>query len=141
MSTEWSVSFEFKMTGVVADWSSIIHLTIGGDAEIIGDRTPAVFLMPESRGFHFTTSLGDDISYFWDYYENLQQNYVYEIEIHQRYISNGNYRYFIKIDREEVHSAINSKARQFYNVKVYVGDPWYNASKGLISNLQFTNFL
>ena len=141
MSTEWSVSFEYKMTGVLTDWGSIIHLTIAGNVGNIGERTPAVFVRPESRGFHFATSMEDTANYKWNYGENLQQNYVYKIEIHQRYINNGNYRYFIKIDGEEVHSAINSKARQFYNVKVFAGSPWNEASKGFISNFHFTNFL
>ena len=36
------------------------------------------------------------------------------IEIHQRY--------FIKWNGEEIHSVVNEKAQQFYDVKVYASD-------------------
>ena len=141
MSTEWSISFNYRMTGVVAGWSNIIHFTINGDVGLIGDRTPAVFTRPGSPLIHFVSAINATNKHEVNAHEGFQQNRVYKIEVHQRYISNGNYRYFIKIDGEEIHSAINSNAKQFYNVKVYAANPWYNASKGLISNFQFTNFL
>ena len=141
MSTEWSVSFNYRTTDVVAGWTNIIHFTISGNMNNIGDRTPAVFVTPESKNFLFVSYLNNTANYYWDFDENIQQNHVYKIEIHQRYISNGNYRYFIKIDGDEVHSAINSKARQFYDVKVYAEDPWHAPSKGFISKFKFTNFL
>ena len=46
-------------------------------------------------------------------------NYITNIEIHQRYVNGGEYRYFIKINGEEIASIINTKAQQFYDVKVY----------------------
>ena len=103
----------------------------------MGVRNPAVFLDGGAK-IAFFTSMNESLSH--GFIGNvLQQNHVYKIEIHQRYISNGNYQFFIKIDGEE-YSAINSKAKQFYNVKVYAANPWYNASKGFISNFNFTNF-
>ena len=141
MSTEWSVSFEYRMTDAVSVFTSIIHFSIGGNCCSFGDRAPAVFLKKGTGGFHFTSSLENMANYYYDYYREISINRVYNIEVHQRYISNGNYRYFIKIDGEEVHSAVNSKARQYYNVKVYAGSPWFTSSSGYISNLQFTNFL
>ena len=100
-----------------------------------------MFTIPNSQKVGFNTALNDEVSYSYRSVEDLELNRVYKIEVHQRYISNGTYRYFIKIDGEEIHSAINSKARQYYNVKVYAGDPWHNASQGFISKLHFTNFL
>ena len=141
MSTEWSISLDYRMTSVSSYWRSIIHFTIGAARGRLGDRTPALFMNPGAQGFQFTTTLNDNDFYEYNNFEYVQVNRVYKIEIHQRYISNGNYRYFIKIDGDEVHSAINSKARQFYNVKVYAGNPWDDASIGFISKLQFTNFL
>ena len=136
MSTEWSISFECRMTGLKSFWTSIIHFTIGGDNDQIGDRIPAVFWSPLQL-LLFASAVNDTT----DNYEiAIQLNRVYKIEVHQRYISNGNYRYFIEIDGEEVHS-VNTKARQFYNVLVYTSNPWYDASPGDISNFKFTNFL
>ena len=141
MSTEWSVTFVYKVISFPQDWGklgSVIHFTRGQNSNKYGERTPAVFETP--NGFHLTSSLNGNGNYYFDYITD-KTNHYYKIEIHQRYVSNGNYRYFIKIDGEEVHSAINNQAKQFYNVKVYAGNPWYNAGNGFISNFQFTNFL
>ena len=140
MSTEWSVSFEYRITGVVSSWGSIVHLTIGSNIVQMGQRTTAVFTLPNSQKLIFNTTLHDETNYICRSVENLELNRVYKIEVHQRYISNGNYRYFIKIDREEIHSTINSKARQFYNVKVYASNPSIDASQGLISNFILQTF-
>ena len=131
MSTEWSISFEYRMTGVNSTWSSIIDFV--GQTILI-----SVDMSPNSEYFYFVTPLDDAFNDYYHY--NVQLNRVYKIEIHQRYISNGNYRSFIKIDGEQVYSAINSKARQYYNVKVHASrlEP---ASQGFISKLHFTNFL
>ena len=103
MSTEWSVSFEYRITGVVSSWGSIVHLTIGSNIVQMGQRTTAVFTLPNSQKLIFNTTLHDETNYICRSVENLELNRVYKIEVHQRYISNGNYRYFIKIDGKEVH--------------------------------------
>ena len=103
MSTEWSVSFEYRITGVVSSWGSIVHLTIGSNIVQTGQRTTAVFTLPNSQKLIFNTTLHDETNYICRSVENLELNRVYKIEVHQRYISNGNYQYFIKIDGKEVH--------------------------------------
>ena len=103
MSTEWSVSFEYRITGVVSSWGSIVHLTIGSNIIQMGQRTTAVFTLPNSQKLIFNTTLNDETNYICRSVENLELNRVYKIEVHQRYISNGNYRSIIKIDGEEIH--------------------------------------
>ena len=145
LSTEWSVSFEFRQTSLIAVWTNIIKFTTSdnsnnriNDVEF-GDRTPAVFVNPGSTIFHFASAVNGSANYYVD--QPFKSNKKYRIEIHQRYVSRGNYRYFIKVDGIEVHSVINSDARQFYNVKVYASGPWYDKANGFISNFLFTNFL
>ena len=142
MSTEWSVSFDWSTTSLPsAGWMSIVHFTIGEDNGKYGDRTPAVFFYVDgdTKLFHFASAVNGQ-GYTFDETTSFRLNHKYHIEIHQRYISQGNYRYFVKIDGVEVKSVVNSDARQFYEVKVYAGDPWF-APIGYISNLHFTNFL
>ena len=43
---EWMVEFEFKPTNLDHGWTSIFHMTIGGDSGTIGYRIPAVFYHP-----------------------------------------------------------------------------------------------
>ena len=139
MSTEWSISFDWRTVSFWLDWMSIIHFTIGQDIGKYGDRAPAVFLVPGTSKFHVASAVNGNSNYFFDT-TTIQLNRRYHIEIHQRYISQGNYRYFVKIDGAEVHSIVNRDAQQFYDVKVYAGSPW-RETIGYISNLHFANFL
>ena len=63
------------------------------------------------------------------------------VEIHQRYVSRGDYRYFIKINGIEINSVINCGAQQFYKVDVHASDNFHENAAGYISNFLFTNFL
>ena len=117
-----------------------MRLTTGrGDKGSYGDRTPAMFLSPENK-MYFVSAVNGDGDYDFKVTEAIKLNQKYHIEIHQRYISQGNYRFFMKIDRVEVHSIVNNDARQFYDVKVYASDQYFDAI-GFISNLHLTNFL
>ena len=71
----------------------------------------------------------------------IQPNHTYSVEIHQRYIANGKYRYFITIDGKEKYSIVNKQAQQFHNVHVYASSETRDKGDGYISNLSFTNFL
>ena len=143
LSTEWSVSFEFRQRSVSEGYTNIIRFTTSDTKSIptIGNRIPAVFLNPGSAMLHFTSAVNGNANYIVEPSTPLELNEKYHIEIHQRYVSRGGYRYFIKVDGIEVHSVINTDARQFYNVKVFASDPWYNEANGFISNFQLTNFL
>ena len=72
-----------------------------------------------------------------------QNNEDTHIEMHQRYVSNGNYRFFILVNGEEINSVINNNAQQYYNVKIYASSYKYYASacQGSIKYLKLTNFL
>ena len=72
MSTEWSVSFEYRITGVVSSWGSIVHLTIGSNIVQMGQRTTAVFTLPNSQKLIFNTTLNDETNYICRSVENLE---------------------------------------------------------------------
>ena len=78
---------------------------------------------------------------FKTFYLALTVNQTYKIEIHQRYVSNGDYRYFIILDGQEVYSVVNTDAKQFYNIKVYASGPFRDACPAYVKDLKFTNFL
>ena len=114
LSAEWIVSFTLRMTTLAtsSNYCSIIQLTQGGVFQQHGDRTSAVILYPPRDWFYFSSSINDNPNHYIN-------NYIRIIEIHQRYVNGGEYRYFIKINGEEIASIINTKAQQFYDVKVY----------------------
>ena len=68
-------------------------------------------------------------------YTDINLNEIYQIEIHQRYLSEVNYHIFVKVNSNEIHSVVNSNAQQFYNINVYVSDPWYD---GFITFFEFS---
>ena len=145
LGKEWIVSFTLRLSTLSAPtvFCSVIHLTQNGNFGAYGDRNPAV--MMERDG-----SLYKHISYLTGRNGNRnfqiakmtvpEANEPINIEIHQRYSSEGEYRVFLIVNGQEIKSRINDDARQFEKVKVYVGSPWYEACPGYIKNLAVTNF-
>ena len=104
-------------------------------------RIPAVFVLSNSTTLLFSTSINGSC---YNVNAKAIENEVNEnqhVGIHQRYVSQGDYRFFVKINGIEIHSVINSGAQQFYNVDVYASDNFHKNAAGYISNFLFTNFL
>ena len=145
LSPEWSLTFTVRLLDLSAlsgEYSGIIHLTENGNGGPYGDRTPLVNLKKVSEAFHLElASAINSQDKFWLSAHVMKVGESTHVEIHQRYVSGGNYRFFVKINGQEVYSIINRDARQFYNVKVYASDPWHPVSPGYIKNLEVTNFL
>ncbi|XP_066932780.1 uncharacterized protein [Clytia hemisphaerica] len=141
LSTEWSVQLQFKLLSEHADgrWCNIMHVTKGQNRDVYGDRVPAIFFDKFNMILSIQSAVNGIISY--NIFHTIQYNTEYNVEIHQRYKSGGVYKYSILFNGEEIHSTNNTQARQFYGVKVYISDPWYNACIGLVKNVKITNFL
>lgn len=142
LSPEWIVSFTLRITSLAPStiFCNIIQLSKEGPELEFGDRTPAVFLFPSRDQFYISSSINSNRDTGFSVTKGIALNVPTHIEIHQRYISGGKYRYFVKINGEEVASIINTNALQFYNVRVYASkgtDP----CPGYIKNLEVTNFL
>ena len=64
---EWVVEFLFKRTNSsINEWTSIFHMTVGGDRSTIGDRTPAVFFNP-IFGFQIATACNNSDNFNKDF--------------------------------------------------------------------------
>ena len=135
---EWMVEFLFKPTNYDnPNFTNIIHMTIGGDGENLGDRTPHVFVAP-GRGLVVAYSLNINN----DDYIDLPAPSIDEwtkIRMSQE-IENRKTKVKIFINDEEMFSAVNSKPTSFENMKVYASDTWYPAQPGSIKNLSI-NFI
>ena len=46
-----------------------------------------------------------------------------------------NYKYEVKVRGQIIGSVVNKVAREFTDVKVFVGDNWYNAAPGHLRGL------
>uniref|UniRef100_A0A7M6DR11 Uncharacterized protein n=1 Tax=Clytia hemisphaerica TaxID=252671 RepID=A0A7M6DR11_9CNID len=141
LSMEWSVSLNVRYPSYGGTGYTIFHMANEGVRDTsYGARIPIIsrpyLTLPVT--FHISSAVNGH----WNHYQNFQgaaPNGTNHIEVHQRYVSNGHYRYFIMIDGVEVYSVLNTDARQFYNVHVYVG--WPDPAPCFISNLEITNFL
>ena len=128
MSTEWSLTFsvQFRSGGTIDTvWCNIIHLTHNGDHESHGDQIPVLFVRQDSgvvTQHRIVYDINSDRTSIlltesttvgeWDHFE-----------FHQRYVSGGICCFFVKRNGEEIKSIINTDARQWYNVKLYAGNP------------------
>ena len=143
LSTEWSLSLDFKiLTAQTEEYTSFVHLTIDDNAGNHGDRTPLLHLHKASGKIilNVCSSINDDVNYMFFTGEPLTIGHRYSLEISQRYMSDGKYRFSVLQNGVEIHSKVNEKARQFYGVKFYLSSPWYEASDVKIYNLKHTNF-
>jgi len=138
LSTEWSLSFDLFISSYHHQYCSIIHLTQNHDQRDFGDRVPAVFLTP-SQSIQISTYI-DRLPDYKVLHEVPPYNW-FRFVISHEYLSNGQYRYSIQLDDEEIHWTVNNMAHQFYNVKVYAGNPWMEPCNASLANLQLTNFL
>uniref|UniRef100_A0A7M5UU39 Uncharacterized protein n=1 Tax=Clytia hemisphaerica TaxID=252671 RepID=A0A7M5UU39_9CNID len=153
LSNEWIVSLNVRLHSPLSEvnfqnmWvCNIVHFTQGGHSlrHQYGDRTPLIGIGKTTSKFHITNAVNNDpiFNFNNDGVGNvLTINQTYHLEVHQRYVSNGDYRYFITIDGEELYSVLNTDARQFYDVKVFMSNDWQIVCPVYISNFEITNFL
>ena len=119
-------------------WHNVIHFSaFGNDLSKYGDRIPGVwfhannvnqlYLCSAVSGNKDHCKVGADTA--------VQKGVWSTVTIKQRKDGQGRYVYTININGKVAHSVINTDARLFKNVKVYVGDPWYAHQAGYIRKL------
>ena len=111
-----------------------MHFKVNSNNDQYGYRTPAVFVSHIYKKFQIANAVNGNKNDYFD--APVQLNQKYHVEIHQRYISQGDYHYLGKVDGVEIYSKINNDTRMFYNVKIYASDPWYETVISQISSSQ-----
>ena len=134
----YRVSFEFKptSTGEVEKWRSVLHVTIGRNNQEYGDRNPSVWAGHGSWKILFSSAVNGipDNNHVtapvnrgeWSTIV-IQQRGEDEKIIYEIFLNGG-------LEKSEQ----NTDARAFYDVKVYVGNPWYEPESGEIRNLEIS---
>ncbi|XP_066910984.1 uncharacterized protein [Clytia hemisphaerica] len=148
LSPEWSVKLDMRWyneTIISSDSRyacSILQLSANGLENGYGCRVPFIGMGKNSKKFAISSAVNGNSNHKIPPTPPIVNiNKTYHVEVQQRYVSNGNYRYDVLIDGVEVYSVLNTDARQFYNVHVYAGNPWNDPCPVYISNLKLTNFL
>ena len=137
MRKEYSVSFMVLPTKLITTWGSILHLTIGGDNAVYGDRIPVVFfrIAPHLGRLYVSSAVNGKKSYAYSSAAPYHKANVWiNIKVKQ-FKSGGDYRYQIFLDEKKVVDVVNNDPRDFKNVKVYAGNPWDDTQPGIIRNL------
>ena len=141
------VEFEFKPTNFDHDgWTSIFHMTIGGDVATIGDRIPAVFYHP-SQGLTIDSHNNETPNYAEKRYGSPPIGNWTKIRVSQELLD-GKFRYrmFIKafICWDEDHTLKFHPKNILYislesKYNVYLWKPAHSRYKIFINEREETN--
>ena len=140
----FSVKFDFNPSQFQGGHTSIIRLTTTGrNCCGYGDRIPAVWFNPSSSGatknsLHICSAVSGNGNYCYNSGAVARGQWI-TIEIDQVAVTVGqNYRYSVKINGAVKKTLINTKPREWSNVKVYGGGNFYAAATGHMRNLVIT---
>ena len=114
-------------------YDNILHLTVGGDSQHYGDRTPAVFLHPK-RGILVSSAVNGESAYgFWCRQHQPKAGIWTEYAVSQVKKEGDKYIYSISINGEEVHRTVNTRPEVFKDVGVFASNPWDGNPSSLYS--------
>ena len=134
LGKEWQIFFEFNPENYNnPGFTSILHLTTGGNVEDVGDRTPAIFYHPQS-GLHVATTIGKNPNHYQDIKPAPavgQWSTIFLSELK----SGLKTTFSIKVNGAAPFSVDNPDPQEFPNVKVFASDPWFHSQAGSIRGL------
>ena len=111
-------------------------MTISGNEAVYGARIPGIWTLPKSTStgyLHIAFASSGNRNYYVNT-KVLPVNKWVKVRLSQQ-LEGSQYIYKIFINDKQVLRRVNTQPRDFRNVKVYAGDPWYQAAEGYIRNL------
>ncbi|KAL5518024.1 hypothetical protein EMCRGX_G003690 [Ephydatia muelleri] len=130
--TDYTLSFDIVPIGTATgDHASILHFTTGTNCCNFGSRSPAIWFNPGSTSLY--VRIGDSTDGDWGFYRTdalpLNISTKVTLECNQRGVK-------LTVGTR-VYTATQPTYRFAGNLIVYAGDPWYQAAKAIISNLDY----
>lgn len=143
LSPEWIVSLTVRLysLNIAYQYCHFIQLSKGGLISNYGDPTPIIALNVGSKMLSITSAINGGSNIGHNNKTSLRINQAAHIEVHQRYISGGNYMFFIVVDGVKVYEVINKEAQQFFNVKIFRNALGAPTCLAFVKNFQIINFL
>ena len=86
LGKQYIVSFDFLFFRLGNNYQSILHLTIGSDNSVYGDRTPAVWLI--NNGFHIASAISGNSNNYKNIHPPLAAKRWMRFEISQIWKNN-----------------------------------------------------
>lgn len=143
MSTENKVTLDFVIHSLPSgSTANLIHLN-GDSINGVGAEIPKVFIHPSpQRAIQVNTAINGTLNSFRIELGAAAIDHHHRLEIEQRYLKDGIYKFVILLNRNVIHSTTNADAKQFYNVKCFVSAPGSpRLADATISYFSLTNFL
>ncbi|XP_047146021.1 uncharacterized protein LOC124818955 [Hydra vulgaris] len=135
LEQSFDIYFDLKLNSFSNGFRSVIHLTKGEDNSKYGDRIPGIWIFDRMLhlGFAINNEKNEVIKS-----KPLQQGQWINIHIRQ-HAESGRASFTLYINNENVYTVQNFNPQVFTNVKVYAGDPWYEAQDGSIKMFNVIN--
>ena len=129
---EFEISYEFMAESFKTGWQNVIHITIGGDMGVYGDRIASLWVLNQSS-FYIASAVSGNKNHVLGY-QDLSANDWIKVKVYQR-VENQKYTYGIEVNGYLPYSTINTRPAAFGDVKVYAADPWSPNLDGKIRNI------
>jgi len=130
----FDVSFDLYINSWPRRWGNVFHMTTGGDNVKIGNRVPAVWVNGPGKFLYVANGVNGNKDYVKRYTVKLKT--WYHVQIKQVENKAKKIVYTILVNNKVISSLVNTKPREYKNVKAFVADPWYPALDGHIKNIQ-----
>ena len=144
LSAEWTVSMKVQLYDEVKIFGSYAFCNIAeftaDDSQIQHGKSTLMVRMGKENNLRIeSTSLYGPEAVFS--YPPLVVDQPVHIEVHQRYMYGGIYRYTIVVDGVNYASKVVTNAQQNFNIKVYASEKYREACRVYVSDFKLTNFL
>ena len=129
--TDYRLSFVIVPTGTVPVWTNILHFTTGTDCCDFGSRSPAVWFWPNTTQLIY--SIGDSTNGNWV----VDTTTALPLNVHTSVVLECKGKDVKLTVGGKVYTATQPTYRYAGNLIVYAGNPWYQAAKAVIYNLDY----
>lgn len=126
----FDISFDVYLNrfNAASGWQSIFQMAYGSSNTYI----PGVWVHSSATYLHINQGQNGAGAYNFPSFPLKIWNHVQFKQV----LVNGKYMNSIIINGKTVRTVQNTKPREFQNVKVYTGSPWYNAADGYVKNIR-----
>ncbi|XP_066920690.1 uncharacterized protein [Clytia hemisphaerica] len=143
ISTENKVTLDFVIHSLPSGSTANLIRLNGDSINGVGGDIPKVFIHPSpQRAIQVQTAINGTLHSFRIELGAAAIDHHQRLEIEQRYLKDGIYKFVILLNGNVIHSTTNADAKQFYNVKCFVSGPGSpRLADATISYFSLTNFL
>ncbi|XP_002157249.1 uncharacterized protein LOC100204634 isoform X1 [Hydra vulgaris] len=136
LGKQFYIFFQIKLNSFSHGYRSVIHLTLGEDNVKYGDRIPGVWIYEQKLHVAFAIS-GNKNEYFFS--KPLPLNEWISVAISQ-HTHPFDPTFEVFINEDSVYQTKNLNQKEFTNINVYAGDPWYEVQDGSIKHFLIFDF-